>query len=123
MAGAGVNGRSNGRDKSKGNRPRASAGKVTSPELIEHLRAVRLDHSPPMSEIALREILQEIFAYQRDALMRGRSVALPNVGTLEPYRKKGRAYRHPTTGKIREAPRCRYIRLTLSVRLKKDLQA
>ncbi len=97
--------------------------KVTSQEIIDHLRAVRLEHSLPLSEVALREIMQEVLAYQRDALMRGRSISLPNIGTLEPYRKKGRAYRHPSTGKMREAPRCRYVRLTISSGLKDDLQS
>ena len=97
--------------------------KVTSQEIIDHLRAVRLEHSLPMSEIVLREILQEILAYQRYALLRGRAISLPNIGTLETYRKKGRAYRRPITGKMRESRRCRYVRLILSSGLRDDLQS
>ena len=119
-AGAGANGRSNGRAKGKRNRTRAS--KVTSQEIIEHLCAVRLEHAPTLSETVIREIVQEILAYQRDALLRGRPVSLPNIGTLETYRKKGRAYRHPETGEMRESSRCRYVRLTLSEGLKAELQ-
>lgn len=103
--------------------------KVTVQEILDHLTHVRLDAVDLSDHVRadeyeglVREIYQELLAYIRDALLRGRPVALPHVGTLVPYLKKKRVYRHPEDGKLYEAARTRYIRLVLSMRLKADLQ-
>jgi nucleoid DNA-binding protein len=58
----------------------------------------------------------------RRALVRGRPVALTNVGTLEPFTKKSTRYRHPETGEMETTPRRRHIRFILSPSLKDDLR-
>ncbi len=128
---AGRNGRSNGRAARKGRSVGVSRTKpkVTVQEILDHLTGVRLDTVDLSEHVRadeyeglVREIYQEFVAYIRDALLRGRPVALPNVGTLVPYFKKKRVYRHPEDGKLYEAARTRYIRLVISTGLKADLQ-
>lgn len=64
-----------------------------------------------------KEIFAGFVELVRDALRDGRSVNLPNVGTLSVYMKRAHKYRHPETGEIQKAKKRRYVRLNISTNL------
>lgn len=68
-------------------------------------------------------LLRTIMVKMRDALLKGRPVALFQIGVIRPYLKKGSAYKHPTTGEMEEAEDRVHAKLVLSPNMREDLRA
>lgn len=75
-----------------------------------------------ISEEAAQAVWRLLLSHMRRALVRGRPVALTNVGTLEPFVKAPTRYRHPGTGEMATTPRRKHVRFILSPSLKNDLR-
>lgn len=73
-------------------------------------------------ESAARRVWRSALEHMRRSLLRGRSISLTNIATIQPYVKQAHSYRHPTTGEIEEAPERWHVRLIASPGLQDDLQ-
>ena len=99
-----------------GEKPVSKPEKLTGTDLETMLRD-EYDIDAKTAHILVRDIMDTL----RDALVKGRPVALFNIGTLRPYVKKGTTYKHPVTGEIATADDRVNVRLVLSPNMKDDL--
>lgn len=71
----------------------------------------------------VRSIVTLILDLIRSTLVKGRPVALFNIGTLKPYLKKGSRYRHPLTGKQGRSPDRAHLKLVISPNMRDLLRS
>jgi len=60
--------------------------------------------------VEAERIWAAMLSRMQEALLDGRSTCFLNIGSLQPYRRKGRMHRHPRTGEEIEDPEKLWVR-------------
>jgi nucleoid DNA-binding protein len=74
-----------------------------------------------LTQVVSRSIWHTVLDAMHEAIHEGRTVSLSNIGTMTPYKTKGRRYKHPETNQIESARPTTLIRFRISKNLKAEL--